>query len=174
LSAGVVIDHAVRFCVVLVAEGEIVVQRLAVYGQLLPACLGDGLDALRARHVHNIEGRVAALGEQKHAADRGLLANIGPGFADILSLLPSFPVELVHAMLDEAVVLAMHHGDAAMLGRLLHDAPDPPSSVNIEPEAEAPEKVVNILKDETPPDISAGISSSTSRVALPVIIAWRA
>ena len=45
-----------------------------------------------------------------------------------------------------------------------------PSSSNSEPEADSPEKVVNILNDETPPEIASGISSSTSKVALPVII----
>lgn len=49
-----------------------------------------------------------------------------------------------------------------------------PSSMNKPPEADVPENVVNILNDETPPEMASGISSSTSNVAAPVIIACSA
>ena len=49
-----------------------------------------------------------------------------------------------------------------------------PSSLNKEPVASEPEKVVNILNDAMPPEIASGIWSSTSYVVLPVIIACSA
>src|SRR5262249_21445118 len=109
-----VVDLPIGALVVFGGVTQVLVQRLAIYGQFLPARLHDGGDAGRGGDVHHIEGGTGdAFGKPQDTAKTQVLRQSIVNVGEMLEADPAFTDQLGIHMHDDVVVLCVDNAKPA-------------------------------------------------------------
>ena len=115
--------EAVRLQVIVAGKLQVVVEGLAIDGQLGCAGLSDGVYAFLCSGVYEVDPRLGALGQPGHLAEGNVFGNVVVGQVQVGAVVAALPFQLVLHVGDDVVLFGVHRHYAAVLPHLLEYLP---------------------------------------------------